>query len=113
MHSVLSKYYNYFFLIVIVFYNLFPKKIRPYVLLLSSLLFFYLLSGWRVLFILITIITIYLSTLWMKKIDDKKNIELNSCNVDDKKSIKEKYKRQKRLVLILCLIINVFFFLGY
>ena len=109
MHSVLSKYYNYFFLIVILFYNLFPKKVRPYVLLLSSLLFFYLLSGWRVLFIVITIITIYLSTLWMEKIDDKKNIELSNCNSDDKKSIKEKYKRQKRLVLILCLLINVFF----
>ena len=109
MHSVLSKYYNYFFLIVILFYNLFPKKVRPYVLLLSSLLFFYLLSGWRVLFIVITIITIYLSTLWMEKIDDKKNIELSNCNSDDKKSIKEKYKRKKRLVLILCLLINVSF----
>ncbi len=90
MHSVLSKYYNYFFLIVILFYNLFPKKVRPYVLLLSSLLFFYLLSGWRVLFILITIITIYLSTLKMKMIDDAKNNELSNCNSDDKKEYQRK-----------------------
>lgn len=109
MHSVISKYYNYFFLIVIIFYNIFPKKIRPYVLLLSSLLFFYLLSGWRVLFLLLSIITIYLSTFKMSKIDEKKDNELSNCNSDDKKIIKEKYKRQKRLVLILCLIINVSF----
>ena len=90
MHSVISKYYNYFFLIVIIFYNIFPKKIRPYVLLLSSLLFFYLLSGWRVLFLLLTIITIYLSTFKMNKIDEKKDNELSNCNSDDKKIIKEK-----------------------
>lgn len=109
MHNLLSKYYNYFFLIVIIFYNLFPKKIRPYVLLLSSLLFFYLLSGWRVIFILFTIISIYLSTILMKKIDDKKSNELNNCDKDNKKTIKEKYKKKKRLVLMLCLLLNISF----
>ena len=109
MHSMLSKYYNYFFLIVIVFYNLFPKKARPYFLLVSSLIFFYLLSGWKVLFIALTMISIYISTIIMSKIDVKKKTALEEAKEDDKKLIKEAFKRKKRIVLILCLLFNVAF----
>ncbi len=109
MQSMLSKYYNYIFLIVIVFYNLFPKKARPCFLLASSILFFYLLSGWRVLFILLTIVSIYISTVYMDKIDTKKKLVLEETKDDDKKLIKESFKRKKRLVLILCLLFNIAF----
>lgn len=105
MSSMLSKYYNYFFLIVIVFYNLFPKKARPYYLLISSLIFFYLLSGLRTIFIVLTIISIYISTNIMTKLENKKNTILEGT-CEDKKLIKEEYKKKKRLVLIICLLFN-------
>ena len=44
MHDILNRYYNLLFLIVVVFYNLFPKKVRPIALLIFSWLFFALLS---------------------------------------------------------------------
>lgn len=109
MHDILNRYYNLLFLIVVVFYNLFPKKIRPIALLIFSWLFFALLSKYLLIFLLLTITTIYISAIIISKIDNKKKEVLKETNEEDKKEIKNKYKNKKKLVLILCLLINVSF----
>lgn len=109
MLEIFNKYYNYLFLIVIFFYNLFPKKIRPFILLIMSLIFFFIVSSKLIIFLFITIISIYLSTLLMDKIEkDKKNL-CKEKNKEEKKIIKEKYKKRKKLVLVVCILINVSF----
>ena len=72
MHDILNRYYNLLFLVVIVFYNLFPKKIRPIALLIFSWLFFALLSKWLLIFLLLTITSIYISSLIISNIEKKK-----------------------------------------
>ena len=109
MHDILNRYYNLLFLIVVVFYNLFPKKIRPIALLIFSWLFFALLSKYLLIFLLLTITTIYISAIIISKIDNKKKEVLKETKEEDKKEIKNKYKNKKKLVLILCLLINVSF----
>ncbi len=108
MLEVFSKYYNYLFLIVVVFYNLFPKKIRAFVLLLVSFLFFSILSSKLIIYLLITIMTVYLSALQISKIGEERKAALKA-SAEDKKAIKEKFKRKKRLVLFVCIFINVAF----
>lgn len=109
MHDILNRYYNLLFLIVVVFYNLFPKKIRPIALLIFSWLFFALLSKYLLIFLLLTITTIYISAIIISKIENKKKEILKETKEEDKKEIKNKYKNKKKLVLILCLLINVSF----
>lgn len=109
MNDVLNRYYNIIFLVVIIFYNIIPKKIRPIYLLGASLLMFYLMSKSLIIFLLISIISVYISGIWLEKIDIKKKEELKNCNEENKKSIKEKFKNKKKLVLLFCLLINVSF----
>jgi len=109
MLEVFSKYYNYLFLIVVVFYNLFPKKIRSFVLLLVSFLFFYILSSKLIIYLLITILTVYASALWISKIGAERKLALKEAASGEKKAVKEKFKKRKRFVLLGCILINVAF----
>lgn len=109
MRELFSTYYNYLFLVVIVFYNFFPKKIRPFVLLTTSFAFFFVISKFLIIYLLITIITIYLSTLIMSNLDKEKELALENKEKEEKQLIKQKYKRKKKLVLITCILVNVGF----
>ena len=109
MYDFLNRYYNLAFLIVIIFYNLFPKKIRPFYLLFFSWLFFALMSKWLIVFLLLTTISIYASSLIISKLENKKKDLVKEAMEDDKKIIKDKFKKKKRVVLILCILFNVAF----
>lgn len=109
MYDFLNRYYNLAFLIAIIFYNLFPKKIRPFYLLFFSWLFFALMSKWLIIFLLLTTISIYASALVISKLENKKKDLVKEAMEDDKKIIKDKFKKKKRVVLILCIIFNVAF----
>ena len=109
MYDFLNRYYNLVFLIAIVFYNLFPKKIRPFYLLFFSWLFFALMSKWLIIFLLLTTISIYISALAISKLENKKKDLVKEAMEDDKKIIKDKFKKKKRVVLILCILFNVAF----
>ena len=109
MAALFSKYYNFFFLIVTFIYNIFPKKIRPIILLLVSLTFFYLMSSKLIICLLLTILSIYLSALLVSKIEKKKKVVLENAKKDDKKQIKLNYLRKKRLVLLACVLFNFAF----
>lgn len=109
MNDVLNRYYNIIFLVVIIFYNLVPKKVRPIYLLLSSLFMFFIMSKWLIVFLLISIISVYFSAIFMEKLDARKKDKLKEATEDDKKTIKEKFKKKKKLVLLLCLLINISF----
>ena len=109
MYDFLNRYYNLVFLIAIVFYNFFPKKIKPFYLLFFSWLFFALMSKWLIIFLLLTTISIYISALAISKLENKKKDLVKEAMEDDKKIIKDKFKKKKRVVLILCILFNVAF----
>ena len=104
-----TKFYNFFFLIITFFYNLFPKKARPILLLLVSLVFFYLMSSKLIICLFSTITSIYLSTILMGKLDEKKNELLDGKSSEEKKQIKKIYNRKKKIVLIACILLNFSF----
>ncbi len=109
MNDVLNRYYNIIFLVIIIFYNLVPKKVRPIYLLLSSLFMFFIMSKWLIVFLLISIISVYFSAIFMDNLDARKKEKLKDASDDDKKVIKNKFKSKKRFVLLLCLLINLLF----
>ena len=45
--------------LVVVIYNLFPKKLRAFILLAISLLFFAFISKWLILYLVLSIVSIY------------------------------------------------------
>lgn len=110
MSSYFSGQYLFLFLpIVVVIYNILPKKIRPAVLLIASYVFFCLISKTLILYLLLSSLSIYGSGLLMRKIDNKRNKEIEKLNREERKLIKEKYKRKKRIILILTILFNIAF----
>ena len=107
------SYFNYglIFLalpILVILYNILPKKIRPILLLLFSFGFFFFVSSWLIVFLLLSIISIYCVTNYLSKLDKKRDALIEK-DPDNKKEIKEKYKKRKRLVIVLGILFNVSF----
>ncbi len=94
--------------IVVLIFMLVPKKVKTYVLLLSSYLFFFMISGNLVIFLLLSTISIYLAGKKIGKINSKRDAELLNKN-EDKKIIKERYKKKKKLVLTITILFNLSF----
>lgn len=103
-----SPLYLFLFLPFAVFiYAILPKTWRPKWLLFISFLFFYLLSGWRILFLLLSIGSIYLTGLWLDKIKDHKISALETASKEEKKTLKKKWKKKETRVLICSLLFNL------
>ncbi len=123
--------YAFLFLpIVIIIYNIMPKKIKPVILLIASFVFFFMISKFLIVFLILSILSVYIGALFMKRIDKKKdallklmesakeNEEIKSFletteKVTEKKDLKKKYKNKKKLVLILVILFNVAFLFAF
>ncbi len=107
--SYFDPIYIFFAVPVLLFiYNLLPKKARPILLLLFSFGLFIFISNWLAVFLVLSILTIYLIGIFLDKLNKKRDLLIQD-NPDNKKEIKEKYKKYKKLVLILGILINVSF----
>lgn len=94
--------------IVVLIYNIIPKKAKPLVLLIASFGFFFFVSKILIVFLLLSITSIYLVGLFLDKMNQKRDTLLEDKDVD-KKAIKEKYKKYKKLIIIFGIIFNVSF----
>lgn len=94
--------------ILVLIYNLIPKKFRPLLLLIASFGFFFVVSKKLIVFLMLSILSIYFIALFLNKLDNKRDSLLQDENID-KKSIKAKYKKYKKVILFLGIIFNVSF----
>ena len=95
----------------ILVYFLFPVKKFKWVVLLAASLAFYLFAGYKyIAFILFTMVSAFLCALWIEKIAKNTKERLaqgkGELSRDEKKAIKDRSKRNKRLVLALALALN-------
>lgn len=95
------------FPIAIILYNLMPKKGRGIVLLTLSYIFFFIISRKLIVYIFASTFVIWLYSFIIKKIQKKRDEELEHCEKDNKKAIKEKYKKKQKVFLILSILINL------
>lgn len=94
--------------IVIILYCLFPKKFRPFVLLLSSYLLVYLVSGKMLFYLLVSTFSIHHFGIWLLY---DKNYGKRELNIDNEVlSIKQKSKRKG--ILFLGIAVQVFLLLS-
>lgn len=94
-------------------YFLFPKKFKDYkwtVLLVASYVFYLFAGVQYVGFILFTTTSTFLGALWMDKMSKKTKDHIREHKADlsrdEKKKLKERTKRNKRLVVALILVLN-------
>lgn len=94
--------------VVVLLFIITPKKIKPVALLIASYILFFMISGPLVIFLLLSTLSIFLAGKKLKKYDEARDKVLLDTK-EDKKTIKEKFKKKKRRILILTLLFNIAF----
>lgn len=107
--SIFSITFIVFITILVGLYFLLPKKCQWVILLVASMVF-YLAGGWRGLFfIFVTIISQYFLAQALERENDKMAQALSADGLDSKqkKQIKQEYASQKKLYVLLSVLINI------
>src|SRR5574344_602169 len=108
--SFISYQFVIFVLITSFLYYVLPKKFQKYVLLLANVYFYVTSSKWLSLFLLASMLTIYFCGRLFNKI--KKDHPLDNLkDKDEKKKVKLLIKKEKKLVLVYTILINLVFLL--
>lgn len=101
-------YLTLFLGLTFLLYTFFPNKYKWVVLLSASYLYYVAASRlWLVAFLVLTTLTIYLSAIWIDNINDLFTSVKKSLDREQKKAFKHKIVWQKKMVVILMLIINI------
>lgn len=96
-----------FMSVVFVIYMLVPKKARPYILLVFSLAFYIVYSKFMTVFLVATIVSIFVCSTILNKLDDKFQLQKEGLEKEERKKLKEKFKKKKRLVTSLFIVFNL------
>ena len=105
--SLVSTGFLVFLLVGVIVYYLIPKKAQWAWLLILSYAY-YLCSGYKtIVFILLTTIVTFTSGIFLEKVEDSLNIQLNKEGItrEEKKSVKESAKKKKKGVVLAALIL--------
>ncbi len=110
------SYFKYIYLfgflpIILIIYNLIPNKGRKYFLLFVNLAFYYFIGHKLIIYLLLTILSVYLSGRLMTKYDGQEEELLKKLK--DKKLVNAKIKKKRKLVLLLCILFNVGFLFSF
>lgn len=108
--SILSVRFILFLAGLLILYYLLPRRFQWGLLLLASLCF-YLLSGWQTLpFLLLTSLSVWASALWIHRLAEREKAELKARKAEmtkqDRAARKAAGKRQRRRIMVLCLVLN-------
>ena len=88
-------------------YNLIPRKARPILLLVGSFGFFFAISKFLIAFLLLSIVTVYLTARKLSALDSKRDEILGTAEKDAKKEIKARFKGYKKRWIALGVAVNV------
>ena len=89
-------------------YTIIPKKVRPFVLLLASYVFFWFISEFLIAYLLFSTLCIYLLALWLQKLKSRrKQLCADAATKEEKKAIKAKSGKQQLCVVTLGILANI------
>ena len=100
MTSFFSVFYLAIFLpVMVILYNVCPKKYRPIVLIAGSYFYFYSISGKLLIYLLFSTMSIHHIGLWLTDIQGERDGVLKEAAKEEKKAIKAEYLKKQRRVL--------------
>lgn len=106
--SYFSMDYLMFFLpLVILIYCILGAKQKKYFLLMAGYLFFALISGKLVVYLLFTTLAMFFLGQWIERMHTEEKDVLSTVEKERKKAVKAKYLHRKRLVLGLAAALHI------
>lgn len=92
---------------VLLFYSLTPKRGKKYTLLLASLVFFFLISRRFIVYLLATILSVWLFGLWLARLHARRDAEVKAAEKPQRKAIKRVWLIRSRFVLGLAAVFHI------
>lgn len=100
-------YYLLFLPIVVLLYQLFPKKKRWLVLLGASYVFFWLISGKLLIYLLLSTFSIHHFGLWLTVLQEERDHKLKDVAKEERKEIKRQYQKKQWHVILFALFLHI------
>lgn len=100
-------YLAVFLPITLLVYALTAKKKRWLVLLIASYIFFLSLSGKLIVYLLFSTLSIHHFGLWLDKLNKNKDKDLEECSKEQKKEIREEYKKRANKIVLFAVLIHI------
>lgn len=110
--STMTSYFSIAFLAVflpvcVIGYTLMPERAKKYFLLVSSLAFFWLISGKLIIYMLLTILSMHYFGIWLDRIHRQRDDTLKTAEKSGKKAIKKVFLNKTRWVLLFASVLQI------
>lgn len=110
--DTMNSYFAVIFLvpflpICIIVYSIIPQKTKKYFLLFASMVFFWLVSGQLIVYLILTIMSVHYFGIWLDRIQGKRNAAVKAAPKDERKALKKVFLHQSRLVLLFAAVIHI------
>lgn len=100
-------FFALFLPLVALIYAIMPSKVRPYVLLVSSYIFFCSISEKLIIYLLISTMSIHHFGLWLDKLQCERKLALKGLTREEKKPVKLANDRQQNFVLAFAVVLHI------
>ncbi|MBQ7548075.1 MAG: MBOAT family protein [Clostridia bacterium] len=108
LSSFFSVSYLFMFLPVsILLYFIAPKKLKKYVLLTESMLFFWLISGKLIVYLLFAVLIMHYCGIWLNSLQDEQRRALSDLPREERKPRKKRFERKQNAVVSFSVILLI------
>lgn len=94
-------------LAAIALYACTPQKIRRFVLLISSYLFFFAVSGKLLVYLLFSTLSVHHIGLWLADVQNECSTLSKSCEKEEKKALTAVYQKKQRKIITFAVILHI------
>ena len=106
--SLFSVAYLFLFLPVsLILYSVTPQKLRRYALLLISYMFYWLISGELIAYLLVSTLGIHYFGLWLDRVHAQRAEALAAAPREEKKALRAAWQKKLRRVLALAVLVHL------
>lgn len=109
--SFITMDFAFFVCLALLLYYLMPKDKRWWILLIASYAFYTVTGVWNLVYILLSTVTTFVSARLIERYTTEQKAYLqenkDTLNREEKKAYKSKVKSKQRLILVLCVVINI------
>lgn len=100
-------YFAFLLPLVAIVYQVMPKRLRPMVLLGASYVFFWLISGKLLGYLLISTMSIHHFGLWLERLQQEKKAAVKLLPRAERKPVKKKFDDRQNLVVAFAVLLHI------
>ena len=93
--------------IFIFLYALTPKKLKKYYLLIASYVFYFLINGAMLIYLLVSTFLMHYFAIWIERLQMQMKEALATAEKENKKAVKKKYVLRQRGVIVLAVLLHI------